>query len=255
MTVGRRLTPSRIPVDADLVEEFDLEDHLAQVEVREVSPLVGTTVNEINLEEDPAAEVTVLQLRREGEIYPATYTDLPIEPDDILVLNGSLQAVNRFREANKLRQRTREDITEATFDTDATEFTLAKAVVSDGSKYVGETVAETRIEEVQRASVLAIRQKGELLREGLDAVELQSGDLLLTRLPPESIQYFNESGDLYVVDERAYDRLVEADVEEVAPLSPRTLVALAVMGGVIAAAARVSSRSLSRRLPAGSRWS
>jgi len=235
MTVGRRLTPARIPVDADLVEEFDLDDHLAQVEVREDSPVVGTAVDE--LDADEAADVTVLQLRRDGGVHPAPYTDLPIEPGDVLVVNGSLQAVNRFREANELRQLSREAVTEATFEDAPTEFTLAKAVVAEGSKYVGETVAGTRIEEFQRATVLAVRSGGELVRTDIEEVTLGAGDLLLVRLPPESIEYFNESGELYVADERAYDRLLEADAEAVAPLSPRTPVALAIMAGVVGAAA------------------
>jgi len=95
MTVGRRLTPGRIPVDADLVEEFDLEDHLAQVEVRADSPVVGTTVDEF--ENGDTAGVVVLQLHRNGEVYPAPYSDIPIEAGDVLVVNGTLQAVNQFQ--------------------------------------------------------------------------------------------------------------------------------------------------------------
>ena len=235
LTIGRRLTPARIPAGADLVEEFDLDDHLARVEVSDDSPLVGTAVDEFDSNE--AVDLTILQLRRNGEVYPAPYTDIPIEAGDALIVNGTLQAVNQVREANDLRHHTRAEVTEAAFEDAATDFTLAKAVVGETSKYVGETVAETRIEEFQRTTVLAIRRDGRLIRTGLDDVTLQAGDLLLARMPEESIEYFNDTGDLYVADERAYDRLIEADVEEVAPLSPRTPVAVAIMAGVVAVAA------------------
>jgi di/tricarboxylate transporter len=235
MTVGRRLTPARIPVGVDLVEEFDLEDHLAQVEVSDRSPLVGRAVDEFDSGE--ATEVTILQLRRNSEVYPAPYTDVPVAAGDVLILNGSRQAVNQFRETNALRQRPHADVTDATFEDPPTDFTLVKAVVGEASKYVGETVAETRIEEFQRATVLAIRREGSLIRTDLDDVAIQAGDMLLARMPTDSIEYFNETGDLYVADEGAYDRLVEADVEEIAPLSPRTPVAVAIMIGVIAVAA------------------
>ena len=56
-------------------------------------------------------------------------------------------------------------------------------------------------------------------------------------MPPESIGYFTESGDLVIAHEDAYDRLLEADIEEVAPLSPKAPVAIAIMIGVVAAAA------------------
>ncbi|ELZ58618.1 MULTISPECIES: SLC13 family permease [Halorubrum] len=233
LTIGRRLVPARIPVGADLVEEFDLEDHLARVEISDDSPLVGTAVAELDSDE---TGVTILQLRRDGEVYPAPYTDIPIEAGDALIVNGTIQAINQFREANGLRNRTPEEITETTFEDPPTDFALVKAVVGENSKYVGETIAEARIEEFQRTTVLAIRREGTLIRTELDEVTLQVGDLLLARMPVESIEYFNETGDLYVADERAYDRLVEADVEEAAPLSPRTPIAVAIMAGVIAAA-------------------
>jgi len=85
--------------------------------------------------------------------------------------------------------------------------------------------------------VLAIRSGGDLVRTNVENTTLQAGDLLLARMPTESIEYFNESGDLYVADERAYDRLLEADPAEVAPLSPKTPFAVAIMAAVVAVAA------------------
>jgi len=235
LTIGWTLTPARIPAGADLVEEFDLEDHLARVAVPADSPLVGSTVDEID--HTGTTAVTVLQVRRGQEVYAAPHTDVPIEADDELIVNGSLQAVNRFREAAGVRQLTREEVTEATFEEAPTAFTLVKAVVREDSKYVGETVAETRIEEFQRASVLAVRSGGDLFRTDLQELTLQPGDLLLARMPTEAVEYFNESGELYVADERAYDRLLEADVQELTPLSPKTPIAIAIMAAVVGLAA------------------
>jgi di/tricarboxylate transporter len=66
---------------------------------------------------------------------------------------------------------------------------------------------------------------------------LDAGDLLLVRLPPDAVDYFTDSGDLVVVDERAYDRVMEADAADVAPLSSKTPLAIGIMAGVVAAAA------------------
>lgn len=183
LTVGRRLTPARIPVDADLVAEFDLEDHLALVEVRADSPVVGQGVE--TLDED-WPEVAVLQVRRDGgeTVYAAPYTDVPVAAGDVLVVNGTLQAINRFREGNELRQLPREAVTEETFEGAPTGFTLAKAVVGEDSRYVGESVAGSRLEEFQRTTVLAVRREGRLVRTALDELTLRAGDLLLVRLPP-----------------------------------------------------------------------
>lgn len=296
MTVGRWLTPARIPVDADLVDEFDLEDHLMQVRVGAESAAVGLTADE--LEERAGADVRVLQHRRDGgragrpaagervleydgdgsesdgrnaqagetarnpqrspdgvvetrseadgrnertrgdgEPLAATEADPRIRADDVLTVHGSLQAVNRFVEDQGLRQLHRESVTEETFEESADEDSLAKAIVPTDSPFVGETLAETHLWEFYQMTVLAIRRDGELHRTDLEELSLEAGDLLLVQTVPETIEYVTETGDLVIVDDGAVDRLLEEGADEVAPLSPKTPVALAIMAGVVGTAA------------------
>ncbi|QLG49946.1 SLC13 family permease [Natrinema halophilum] len=293
MTVGRRLTPARIPAEADLVEEFDLEDHLTQVRVRADSAPVGQTIDE--LESETEANVRVLQLRRavdrdtrpegtdrefqfgdevdrdraakpegtgrdqrlrqdEGietyqdadgldeqprtsETFAAIETDRRIREDDVLTVHGNLRAVNRFVENHGLQQLVREEVTEETFAETSSDDLLAKAIVPEDSPYVGETVAESHLRDVYQLTVLAIRRDGELLRTGLDEIELEAGDLLLVQTFPSTLEYFTGAGDLVIVDDGAVDRLLEAKIEEIAPLSPKTPVAIAIMAGVVGTAA------------------
>ncbi|PCR91638.1 SLC13 family permease [Natrinema ejinorense] len=299
MTVGRWLTPARIPVDADLVEEFDLEDHLTQVRVDADSTPIGLTVEEF--EEQIGADVRVLQHRRDGshEASPAenervleydgdgelesdsdagseasvdgaerdtqahrdravgSRSDVKAESQqrvreddptavlesgrriregDVLTVHGTLQAVNRFVECQNLRQLHRESVTEETFDGSAGEEQLAKTIVPVESPFVGKTLSETHLREFYQLTVLAIRRDGELLRTNLEERTLEAGDLLLVQTVPGTIRHVTETGDLVVVDD-ASDRLLEERVEEIAPLSPKTPVALAIMAGVVGTAA------------------
>ncbi|MBZ6494693.1 SLC13 family permease [Natrinema longum] len=291
MTVGRWLTPARIPADADLVEEFDLEDHLTQVRVDADSTPIGLTVEEF--EEQIGADVRVLQHRRDGshEDRPAanervleydgdddseagvdgaeretqtnperavgSRSDVKaksqqrvragdptavlesgrrIREGDVLTVHGTLQAVNRFVERQTLRQLHRESVTEETFDESGGEEQLAKTIVPLESPFVGKTLSETHLREFYQLTVLAIRRDGELLRTNLEERTLEAGDLLLVQTVPETIQHVTETGDLVVVDD-ASDRLLEERVEEIAPLSPKTPVALAIMAGVVGTAA------------------
>ncbi|WP_138006569.1 SLC13 family permease [Halalkalirubrum salinum] len=235
MTVGRWLTPARVPVDADLVEEFDLEDHLAQLRIRKDSAVIGFTVDE--LDEVTEADVTILQIRRNGEVFLATDTDQRLQHDDILIVHGSLQALNRFREKQQLSHLLREDVTEETFGASFSSDTLAKAVVPEISPFVGETLAVARLQKFHRTTVLAIRREGELIRTDLNEIELEAGDTLLVQTIPDAIRYFRETGDLVLIEEDAFDRLIEDGIEEVAPLSPKAPIAVAIMAAVIAAAA------------------
>ncbi len=247
LTVGRRLTPTRIPVDADLVEEFDLEDHLTQLQVREDAPIVGVEIDArgrpalgegaLDGDESDRTDVTILQIRRDSDVYTAPHTDQSIQADDVLVVHGSLQAINQFQSAAGLRQLVREDVTEETFADAPTDDTLAKAVVPQDSPYVGETLAETRLLEHHQTTTLALRREGELVRTALQETVLQPGDLLLVWTTPTAIEYFTEQGTLVVADERAYDRLADTAVAEIAPLSPKTPLTIGIMAGVVGAAA------------------
>jgi di/tricarboxylate transporter len=236
MTVGRRLTPARIPVDADLVEEFELENHLATLRVRDESRLVGLTVDE--LEEQTEAAVRVLQIRRAArEVYVAADTDQRVQAGDLLTVHGTVQAVNCFRENQDLRHLTREEVSAETFDEAASEDLLAKAVVPQESPFVGETIAETNLELFHRTTVIAIRRGGELLRTDIAGQQLEAGDTLLVQTVPDAVEFFTDSGALFIITEDAFDRLIESDIEAVAPLSPRTPIAVAIMAGVVGAAA------------------
>ncbi|WP_248516528.1 SLC13 family permease [Salinarchaeum laminariae] len=235
LTIGRALTPARVPVDADPLERFDMEDHLGRVVVRAESPLVGRSVDDIA--ETVDTEIALLQLRRDGEVYALPDGDATVRPDDRLIVHGTLQAINRFRETNDLRHLHREDVTAATFDEAPTAYTLATAIVPENSEFVGETWGDTGLERFHRTSVLAVRREGVLYRTDLAEIELQPGDHLLLRTTPETIEYFADSPELWLVDERVLEARDATDPDSVAPLTSRTPLALSIVLVVVFAAA------------------
>ena len=234
LTVGWRLTPARVPVDSDPVAEFDLDDYLTHLYVRPGSPAAGQSVEAFD---DAHPDVRILQIRRDGGAYAGPHSDRIIETGDGVIVHGPLQAVTRFREAATLGRRPRETVTEETFESTATDGMLAKAVVTDQSPFVGETVAETGLHDYHETSVLALRRGGDLFRTEFGDRTLEAGDLLLVRTTPAAVRYFTDTGSLVVADERALDRLADADIDEIAPLSPKTPVAVGVLVGVVALAA------------------
>ncbi|MDZ7689482.1 MAG: SLC13 family permease [Halobacteriales archaeon] len=227
MTVGRRLTPARIPPDADLVEEFGLEDHLARISVPKDSPLVGLSVDEID--ERIRADVTVLQIIRGEDRFVAPYTDQTVQAGDRLTVHGTGRAVETFRERHEVRHLKRAQITEEGFLTNNT--TLAKFVVPDESPYAGETVEETLVKERHDTTVLAVRRGDSLFRAGIDDFVLEPGDTLLAQTDADAVGYFAESGKLFVAEASV---TVE---EENVSLSPKTPIAVGTLAAVVGVAA------------------
>jgi len=235
LTVGRWLTPARIPANADLVEEFDLDEYLTQVRVSPGSDSLGTPV--ADLAERTAAGASVLQLRRDGKGYLAVDSDRRLRSGDVLVVHGTPESVDALCAERDFRPLGSRSVTDETLDAAATDRVLDKALVPETSSFVGETLAETRLHEVYGTRALAIRRDGKLIRSGLDEVTLEVGDLLLVRTTAESAAHFAETGDLVSVEAEGLDRLLDADAEAVAPLSPRTPVAVGIMAGVVGTAA------------------
>jgi di/tricarboxylate transporter len=70
-----------------------------------------------------------------------------------------------------------------------------------------------------------------------DDLALAAGDSLLAQTNVEALRHFSETADLVVIEEDAFDRLIEEGISKIAPLSPKTPIAIAIMAGVIGAAA------------------
>ncbi len=238
LTVGRRLTPERIKPATDLTEAFELENRLVRFEVGADSPLVGLeaeTAREELAAGPPDAEdgthVDLLLVERNGEAFRAQSSDRTIEPGDTLLARTTLQAANRLTEPFGLRHRSRADVSEAALE--AGESELVGTVVSPDSEFVGRTVAESRLADQFDTSVLAVLRDGAVLDDAIPETTLAAGDTLLVHTTPEDLAYLREERGLVPM------QLPEdsAATEPSAPLDPKTPVALAIMLGVIAAAA------------------
>lgn len=231
LTVGYRLIPERIPVDQDLIEQFGLYDQLTYMTVRDEGRAVEQTPT--TLMNAAVGDVTVLQVRRDGTVISVPSTDPPLQAGDRLVVHGPTDAIDQFARSFDLRRVPGPRISEATFDDVDTDKLLVTAVVPEESNYTGQLLGVTGLRDHHRVTTLAIRREGKLLQTGLSETTVRPGDVLLTRMPIGALDYFTSSNDLLVVDDQAYNRLLEESPEELVPLSPKTPLAVGILIGVV----------------------
>jgi di/tricarboxylate transporter len=240
LTVGRWLTPARIDPASDLTRTFDMDNHLVRLVVRENSPLVGLTGDELEAHLEAAdvdgLDLDVLLLEREGEAFLASASDQRVAAGDLLTVRTTLQIANRIAGEFGLRHRHRDEVTEADLSESAGKSTLAEAVVPPDSRFVGETIGDSRLNQQFGTTVLAVRRGGDLLRAALDDVELRTGDTLLLQTTEGSVAALGDRGEL-IVTETAEDQIEAAEPSPEPPLDPRTPVAVGILLGVIATAA------------------
>lgn len=220
MTVGVRLLPERIPADEDLVEEYALQEYLADVAVPADSSLIGQTVGEALGDDDG---VDVLQLIRYGERFDEPLDRKEIHENDTLRLRTNRETLEYIIDVEGLTlsggPRTEDDL-----HPNDEEPVLVEVVVPSGSFLVGETLASSSFRQRYDAHVLAFRTRGDVVRDRFEDIRIRVGDTLLVQAPPESLTRLVENEDFIVAHE----------FDEVTYRSEKIPFAVGIIVGVVA---------------------
>lgn len=221
MTVGVRLLPKRIPADEDFVEEYALQEYLADVVVPANSSLIGKTVEEAL--GDDELDIDVLQLLRDGEHFSEPLARKEIRESDTLRLRTNRETLEYIRDAEGLilsgGPRTEDDL-----HPDEEEPVLVEVVIPSGSFLVGETLASSTFRQRYDANVLAFRTRGDVVRDRFEDIRIRVGDTLLVQAPPDSLTRLVENQDFIVAHE----------FDEVTYRSEKILFAVGIIAGVVA---------------------
>ena len=199
LTVGRWLTPERIPVARDLTEEFEMGEYLTEVVVREDSPLVGRTVQ--NALRDTEFDVDVVQLIRGDRAFTEPLGPKMIQAGDIFAVRTDRDTLVELSDAEGLDLLPEVDVDEAELEQPSERENLVEVVVAPGSTLVNETLVTTNFRQRYDATVLALRRGQELFRNRMDHVRLRVGDTLLIQGTPDSIERLNVNRDFIVAQE------------------------------------------------------
>ena len=221
MTVGVRLLPERVPVEDDLVEEYALQEYLADVVVPANSSLIGQTVGEALGDDD--LDIDVLQLIRYGERFSEPLARKEIHENDTLRVRTNRGTLERIMNAEGLTflggPRSESDLHE-----DDEEPVLVEVVIPSGSFLVGETLASSTFRQRYDANVLAFRSRGEVVRDRFEDIRIRVGDTLLVQAPPDSLTRLVQNEDFIVAHE----------FDNVNYRSEKIPFAVAIIAGVVA---------------------
>ena len=197
--VGRYLIPERIPPEADLTEEFEMDEYLTEVEVEADSPLIGQTVDEALTETD--FDVDIVQLVRGDRVFLEPLAPKVIQAGDLFALRTDRDTLVELLDVEGLAVVPDVTLDEAELEAPTETQTLVEVVVGPGSDVVGDSLSGSNFRERYDATVLAIRRGGALVRQRLDDLELQVGDTLLIQATPESIERLDRKRDFIVAGE------------------------------------------------------
>ena len=228
--VGRHLLPVRQPpIDKKISNQ--LRSYLFEARVLEDGKLAGVSLLDSRLGAD--YDLTVVGIVRDKKTKKVLHRNTIIQPDDILLLEGSVDKLMSAKEALGLTVLSEKqedlDVLDTGQDDDVLEATLAPR-----SSMVGRTLQSLQFRDRFGFTVLAVQREGEMITNRLRSIKLQFGDNLLLQGPRDRIPSLQQGNDFLVLE--AVN--IPKNVKHKMPIAIATL--LAVIGLVVFAGLDIS---------------
>ncbi|GAP65535.1 sodium (Na+) symporter [Mizugakiibacter sediminis] len=215
MLVGRWLLPRH--VDAEQPQALDIGSYVTELRVMHGSALVGTTIAAARLGERYGVYPLEL-LRGDRRMWEPRAQEIAV--GDVLLVRGDWDKIEDFRRRAGLQIAPEHRYGLPGGGAPV----LAEVMVAPASRLEDRTLAEARYPWGYAGTVLAIHRRGQVLREKLDDVRLEVGDVLLLAVDERDLAKLRADEQVVVLSER----------EDARRVSRRALVAVAIMAGVVA---------------------
>jgi di/tricarboxylate transporter len=223
LLVGRFLLPERR--SQALSEIYKLDDFVTELRVVKDSPPIGTKLSKASWFNEHGVRMLKL-FRKERALR--TWRTNPLRQGDVLLVECEVGLLIDAKEARKLELnpefRLRDNMLK---DTDRV---LVEALVAPRSRLAGSTLSELYFKRSYRVIVLALRRRGQSLRDRLDRVRLKVGNAFLLEGPPHEIDRLPNDEDFIILGEQNDVRFFRGK----APLAVAVVAAVVLAGSFTA---------------------
>ena len=171
--IGWRLLPGDRKSSDSGKELFNLADYIAEVKVKEGSPIIGKRVRDI----DAAAaksDVEVIGLIRHGRRLPGLARIAEIKAGDILVVEASPDSLEEALGALQL-----EYVGKGEGQLGDDDLVLHEVVVPESSRLAHRSAMSIRLLYRYRVALVGVSREGRRFRDKVRKLELRPGDVLL----------------------------------------------------------------------------
>lgn len=192
---GKRLLPTREMLTSILSEE-ERREYLTEAFVQPHSPAIGKTLAEAGL--TPARGIRVNEIVRNGVALYIEPEKIQLKAGDRIILACRPQGIAVTRGVDGI-----DLISELGLGLEqiaAHEGSLVEAVVNPHSSIVGHNVREVNFRQRFRMIVIAVHRRGRNVRERLDTLPLEAGDIVLMMGTDQAIDALRQSEDLMLFD-------------------------------------------------------
>lgn len=185
--IGVHLIPPRAQ-GGDLVKKFGMGDYLIEMVLLDNSINNGKTIRESSLRK--LLDIDILEISRKKIKYIMPGEMMVLEKGDILKVRCDLEKIKVLKEQEGIALKS--DLKFADSDLQNEDTTLVEAVIAPNSEFVGKSVKDMSFRQKYGATVLAIRHRGETMREKVATTELRPGDTLLIEVRRNRLEFLRQ---------------------------------------------------------------
>lgn len=206
LTVAPHLLPDRQDMASTLTR--DSRRFIAQITVTADSNVMGARFDAGRLEAYP--DLMILMVQREEHAFLPPFDDIALEPDDVLVVAATRDALAEVSKADPAALHPRlSDAPEEGGRWTLGGQMIAEVMVKPGSSMIGRTLEEVCFRYAHHCIVIGIQRRSHLLRQRLTDIRLEAGDELLLQGLPEDIEEMRGHHDVLLMEWSA-EKLPEA---------------------------------------------
>jgi len=173
MLIGIRLIPIRGEGNS-LIQKFGLGDYLTEIILLPHAPSVGKKIIDSPLVKN--LEIEILEVARQGIQYYMPSGDFELLAGDLLKVKCNISRIKELKEREGIQLKGHKKYTDKDMEDEG--LTIAEAVIAPNSEFEGKTLKEVSFRQRYGATVLAIRHRGEVMREKVALTPLKAGDTL-----------------------------------------------------------------------------
>lgn len=192
---GKRILPNREMLTSILTED-ERREYITEAFVQPDSPALGKTLAEAGLSRSKG--IRLIEIVRDGVALYIEPEKVRLKSGDRIILACRPQGIAATRGVVGI-----DLISELKLGLEqiaAHEGSLVEAVVNPHSGIVGHTVREVNFRQRFRMIVLAVHRKGRNVRERLETLPLEAGDIVLMMGTDQAIDALRQSEDLVLFD-------------------------------------------------------
>lgn len=185
--IGIRIIPKR-GNNKGLVQKFGMGEYLTEIVLEGSAPSVAKKIKNSPLVKN--LDIDILEVNRQGQKYFMPSGELELMKGDILKVRCDLEKIKTLKEREGIKLKS--DVKFRDKDMETEGLTLVEAVIAPNSQFEGRTVKDVAFRQRYGATVLAIRHRGEIMREKVATTVLRSGDTLLIEAQKDKLDFLRQ---------------------------------------------------------------